>query len=123
MSKIAFVLLPLLAALAAQVTGVAQTLGAHPYWADKVVWIGFASGLVFAWVAGRINLPQGASLALSILLAFAANMLACAGKEAFAASYGEAVVAGRFWFFGWIATCAFAASALATLARSGPPDH
>lgn len=123
MSKIIFILIPLIAAAAAQLTGITQTLGAHPFWADKVSWIGLVIGLGLAWVAGRVRLPQGATLVLSVLLAIAAYMLARAGKDAFAASYGEAVVAGRFWFFGWIATCAFTAAALATLGRTSPPNH
>lgn len=123
MSAIISSLLPLIAAIAAQTTGITQTLGAHPVWADKVIWTGLATGLILGWAAGRARLPQAATLGLSILLALVAFMLARAGKEAFAASYGEAVIAGRFWFCGWIATCAFTAAALATLGRPTPPDH
>lgn len=123
MSATLFVLIPLIGAVAAQLTGITQTLGAHPFWADNVVWSGLPIGLALAWIAGRARLPQLATFGLSILLAFVAFMLARAGKEAFAASYGEAIIAGRFWFFGWIATCAFTAAALATLGRPNSPDH
>lgn len=123
MSFFVFLLLPIAAAGAAHVTGITATLGAHPYWATKVIWIGCAAGLGLAWLGGRTRLPQGSTLTLSLLLMAVAFLLARAGKEGFAASYGEDAVAGQIWFFGWIATCAFAAAALATLGRPDPPKH
>ncbi len=123
MHWIVFLALPLIAALAAQYTSVTQTLGAHPFWADKVIWIGLPLGIAMAWFAAFLRFGQLATTVLCLLLAGTSFMLAHAAKEAFAASYAESAFAGRFWYFGWIATCAFVASALATIGRPPPRDH
>lgn len=123
MHWIAFLALPLIAAMAAWYSGVIKLLGAHPFWADDVLWIGLPVGIALAWLAGVARLGKGMMATLCLLLAASAWMLARAGKQAFAASYAEATLAGQFWYFGWIATCAFAASALATMARPPPRGH
>lgn len=123
MSRFAPVLLPLLAALLAQVSGLTQTLGAHPFWSGKVIWIGLVLGLGLAGLLRLIGLSRMPATVLAALLAASAFLLAQAGKSGFAASYGENALAGRFWFFNWIATCAFVAAMLASLMRKTGRSH
>lgn len=78
-------------------------LGAHPWWAAQVVWIGAPLGLALALIATR-NAPLPAwPLMLLALLTLSAYAISADGKSRFAASYAEDVLAGRFWYYGWIA--------------------
>ncbi|WP_424970950.1 hypothetical protein [Dinoroseobacter sp. S76] len=103
------------AALAlANQTGLPRTLGAHPFWATQVLWIGAPIGLLLALLAtlrghGRLGLLGG------IALSAAAYGTATYGRIAFAASYAEDALAGQLWYFGWIALATGAALALASL--------
>lgn len=100
--------------------GLSQALGAHPFWAVKVVWIGIGIGAVLFglsrfWAASaRVKLP----IALALLAGSAGVTIL--GKARFAASYAEDFVAGRMWFLGWMALVAAAFLVLALLlARRG----
>ena len=92
--------------IAAAYLGVTESLGAHPFWSVKIAYIGVVIGVViyaFSWVW------QGSWL--SKFIAFFALLVIAAGatywgKTQFAASYAENVLAGRFWYFGWIAIAA-----------------
>ena len=99
--------------LGAAYLGLAQWLGAHPWWATQVAWIGAPIGLVIAalMVTRRSWRPLGASAILT-LIAFGAASL---GKARFAASYAEDMLAGQIWYWGWIATALFAAATLTLL--------
>ncbi|WP_424975262.1 hypothetical protein [Dinoroseobacter sp. S124A] len=102
-----------LLALANQI-GLPRTLGAHPFWATQVLWIGAPLGLVLALLATLRARPGIGALA-GLALSGAAFWAATQGRIAFAASYAEDALAGQMWYFGWIALTAGAALTLATL--------
>ncbi|WP_152618567.1 hypothetical protein [Leisingera sp. ANG-Vp] len=107
----------LIAAELAHVLNLTAGLGAHPWWAAKVIWLGALPGLALALAAWRLQLPRWLAAAGFAGFAAGAYTVASAGKTRFAASYAEDLLAGQFWYFGWIAVCALAAAALATVAR------
>ncbi len=82
--------------------GRAEAWGAHPYWAGKVAVYGAGPGLVL-WLALRRSRRRRLILPLAIVVSVLA---AHYGKQIFAASLAENTVAGKFWFYGWIAFCA-----------------
>ena len=118
------ILIPLalaaLALAAAAFLGLPKSLGAHPWWSQSVVWIGLPIGLAAALALRFLKAPWLLSLAGLVLLTAGAFALASYGKAQFAASYAEDVLAGRFWYFGWIATAAFSAATLAAVGLRGP---
>ena len=111
----------LLAALAGStilVIGAAQAgltarLGAHPFWAQSVAWVGVPLGLLLFLLTTRWN--RGRVTLVFAVLAGASLFAAHQGKTTFAASFAENALAGRIWYFGWIAAAGFTAAALATL--------
>jgi len=115
--------LPLAAALLAQVTGVTQKLGAHPWWADKVIWIGLGIGLVLAGLARAMCLGRFTRVSGFILLTLAATVTAYTGKARFVASYAEDAFAGQMWYFGWISICALTTAMLASLFSDHRQNH
>jgi uncharacterized membrane protein len=106
------------ATLAAFLTGLTTRLGAHPAWATQTLLIGAALGLIAALVTR--DLPFRLRLVAFALFTVATYAIAAYGKYQFAASYAEDVLAGKFWYFGWYATCNFAAATIATLALRRP---
>jgi hypothetical protein len=87
--------------------GVTEALGAHPFWAFKVGYVGVALGLIFYAVQTLVSLPWTLkSLAFAGLLgvSVAATVI---GKARFAASYADDFIAGRMWFFGWMGIICF----------------
>lgn len=90
--------------------GLPEALGAHPWWAAKSSLIGSFIGA--AGVAGWwILLKEAKVLSRFALLGLLMSAFAAIwGKQAFAASYAENGLAGRFWFFGWFGlyACLFA---------------
>ena len=94
---------------------VPRGLGAHPWWAAQVVWMGAPVGLALSLVVTRrAPLALGAGVVLAALTA-AALAIATDGKSRFAASYAEDVLAGRFWYYGWIATALLGTAAIYTI--------
>jgi hypothetical protein len=83
--------------------GASQALGAHPFWAAQIGWIGAGVGLVLAGLVLVLGWPRRKLAALAALLTVAAYAAAYFGKAEFAASYAENQLAGQFWYFGWIA--------------------
>jgi hypothetical protein len=86
----------------AAASGAAEYLGAHPWWVVSAGLFGClvgAAGLLALRLGGMKTLPllwiAGGGLALS-------SAAALFGKRAFAASFAESALAGRFWYFGWI---------------------
>jgi len=104
------------ATLAFTWAGGTLALGAHPWWALKVGYLGTGIG-VPVWLGLR---ALGASGRVRLALAATALLLAAVatgvGKARFAASFAEDALAGRFWFIGWIAVMAAAFAVMATLA-------
>ncbi|MEJ1998991.1 MAG: hypothetical protein P8X51_12310 [Maritimibacter sp.] len=101
--------------------GLPEALGAHPWWAVKSGVIGSVIGAaaVIGWRLLFKNARGITWIALAGLIA--AGFSAVLGKQEFAASYAENALAGRFWFFGWIAisACLFALLASILIARFG----
>lgn len=91
-----------LVAAATVLLGVTAQGGAHPFWADQVVWIGLAVAAVLLLLANRW---PSAAVGAAVLCAVAGAASARFGKQVFAASYAENGLAGQFWYFGWIALC------------------
>ncbi|WP_130403112.1 hypothetical protein [Thalassococcus sp. S3] len=94
--------------------GLTGLLGAHPFWAGQVLWVGAPLGVVLAfalWITPLSALVRTISLGVLTLCAMA---LAHLGKTRFVASYAEDVLAGQIWYLGWIATCVFAAACVAS---------
>ena len=102
-----------LVVLASAHLGLTQALGAHPFWATQIAWIGVPLGLVaafaLAWLRNSIRLAFFA--AALVTTGFAAHF----GKTEFAASFAENQLAGQIWHFGWIATVASATALIATV--------
>ncbi len=97
-------------AIAAYFAGATQTLGAHPFWADKTILLGTPIGLILGYASTR--LPYGRAIGGLAGLTLVSFAIAHVGKTRFAASYAEDTFAGQMWFFGWHAVVIFA---LATL--------
>ncbi len=120
MQQILRLLPPLAAVLAAaelaHFMNLTAGLGAHPWWAGKVIWLGALPGLALALAARLLHLPRWLAAAGFAVFGAAAFAIAAAGKAQFAASYAENLLAGKFWYFGWIAVCTLTAATLATLA-------
>jgi len=114
-----FVPLALLLATAgvSLVFNLTQALGAHPWWAHKVIWLGLPLGVGLYATAWTLRLTHRAKSIGFALLTFVAFGLATLGKSRFAASFAEDAIAGQMWFLGWIATCALAAATLLSLVR------
>ena len=90
------------------------TLGAHPWWSGKAVLIGAPVGLVLAWVLA-LRFGPGARMAVIGVALILAGASAYYGKQVFVSSFGDNALAGRFWFFGWIASMAALSAALSTV--------
>ncbi len=92
--------------------GGTAALGAHPKaWPVQVAVIGAPIGVIVALILGAVVPSKLPRVILFAILLGIAYFLAENGHKDFAASYAEDQTAGKFWFFGWIATCA-AATAL-----------
>ncbi len=95
--------------------GLTVALGAHPYWGMQVVWVGIGIGAVIFGLSrlwrGRRLMKLGLAL---VFLALSAGVVGI-GKARFVVSYGDDFLAGRMWYFGWMAVVAFAFVLLAQL--------
>lgn len=95
-----FVTVLVMAALIA--LDIAKPLGAHPWWSQKTLMIGAPIGVILAALSPVALRPQPRILFFALTLA--AFGIAKYGQTQFAASYAEDALAGRLWYFGWIAT-------------------
>lgn len=105
-------------------SGLAVRLGAHPWWAQSSAWIGAVIGIALALALFGVRLHRVAVLVIGALMVAAGAWAAHAGKVAFADSYAEDALAGRFWYWGWIGALAGVTLLVATLLlprRSGTP--
>ncbi|MBO6898614.1 MAG: hypothetical protein JJ868_14675 [Shimia sp.] len=102
----------LMAALVA--LDIARPLGAHPWWSQKTLLIAAPIGLILATLAGlKLRpIPLAITFAIATALAFATAKY---GQTQFAASYAEDQLAGKLWYFGWIATGATLTALLTAL--------
>lgn len=83
-------------------SGLSVRLGAHPWWTQSSAWTGAVAGLVVALGLLRLQLNRTAIVAIGAAVVSAGAWAAHAGKTAFANSYAEDALAGRFWYWGWI---------------------
>jgi ribose/xylose/arabinose/galactoside ABC-type transport system permease subunit len=79
----------------------------HPFWSSKVNWIGMGIGAVIsfalhAFVQGNKRRLIIITLAFAVV-AFGLYLFTSVSKETFAASYAEDMLAGKFWYFGFMA--------------------
>ncbi len=93
--------------------GLTIHLGAHPFWAVGVSWIGVPAGLILALGLKKAGLSWLARILLFLICLTAAYALASYGKARFAASIAEDVAAGRLWYLGWIAVTGFTTAIIA----------
>ncbi|MDX2484523.1 MAG: hypothetical protein QNK42_12775 [Pseudodonghicola sp.] len=107
----------------APLIGLPQLLGAHPWWAAQVVWIGAPAGLLLALLTARAGVAARVRITLFALIALASFAAASWGKGEFAASFAEDALAGQFWFFGWIGTTTGTAALLAALFSCALPQR
>ncbi|MCE8512049.1 hypothetical protein KBY22_05060 [Ruegeria pomeroyi] len=121
MTRFDHILIPgfvlLASALLIQISGLTLLLGAHPWWAQKVIWIGLPIGIGLAMTAWALRLPRPLRQLGFGLSTFVAFLIAEAGKTQFTASVAENIAAGQTWYLGWIATCALITATLASLFR------
>jgi hypothetical protein len=107
-------LLTAIAIVAAYFIDLPTDFGAHPWWGQKAILIGAPIGLALTalaiWLMG-----SGRSTFVFIVFFAVSFGIAYYGKTAFAASFAEDQLAGKLWYFGWIATCSFAVSFLFSL--------
>ncbi len=96
----------------------AKPLGAHPWWSQNTLVVGVPIGLILASLLARVSTPAK-RLGFGIVVTAIAFTAAKFGQTQFAASYAEDAVAGRLWYFGWIAVGATAAATLTFLAQVG----
>jgi len=102
--------------LAASFAGLPGELGAHPWWAQQSGIIGGIGGAVL-WLVLRRAGAAFSRIAVVSLLAFSASIAAAHfGKQVFADSFAENTLAGRYWYFGWIALSGSVALLLAAAA-------
>lgn len=123
MNSAVALILPAAVAVLAHFTGATQAMGAHPWWADKVIWIGLPLGLIVAVLARSAGLTRPSRVICLGGLVGVGFAVALVGKSWFAASYGDSAWAGQMWFFGWIATCAFVAATLTSIVWPDAKDH
>lgn len=82
-------------------------LGGHPYWSRSATYIGAAIGVVLflgVWLATEKLRWSGKYLAIAIIAALVvAFIVSTLGKREFVGSYAENRLAGRIWYYGFIA--------------------
>lgn len=83
--------------------GVTAALGAHHFWSVQVAYIGIAAGavlLVLRYFIGGSNRTFIAIFGIGFLVAITITIY---GKNEFVASFAENRLAGKGWYYGWIA--------------------
>jgi len=87
-------------------SGISVWMGAHPWWAIQVCWIGVGAGLPLTLSLTFLRLSFYRSLIISVIFLLLAAWVAMYGKQGFAASYAEDWLAGKLWYYGSIAVAA-----------------
>ena len=89
---------------------VTKMLGAHPRWAVDVAVYGVVPGIVLAVVLSFVGRFALLAAVGDLIISGA---IVWYGKRTFAESFGESVLGGQMWFFGWIAVCACTVAVIA----------
>lgn len=98
---IVFALLGALVVVLTAWLGLAEMLGAHPFWDVQVALVGAPTGALIAMFLGWLE-RSGAAFLTGATILIAGVVMAIGGKMAFAASYAEDQLAGALWYYGWI---------------------
>lgn len=85
----------------ASIAGLPEALGAHPWWAARAGIVGSLTGAACLLALRYLGLKTAPLLWIATLGLALSSGAAVFGKRAFATSFAESVLAGRFWFFGW----------------------
>ena len=99
--------------------GTPKSLGAHPFWAIKIAWIGAPVGLLLAFLTRALEWRWVTRIFIFLVLLAIAGTAAHLGRLQFAASFAENTLAGQVWYFGWIASAAFASALIASCLTPG----
>ena len=92
--------------------GLTKALGAHIWWDVNTILIGAPIGVFLSFLlAGKWPNAVKRTILWGLLL-IGSFALAKYGQTAFANSYAEDQLAGKLWYFGWIATGAAAAGTI-----------
>jgi len=83
--------------------GLSKTLGAHISWDVKTIIIGAPLGVILSFFLAEKWDDWLKRTVVWIALLIAAYVLALYGKTVFVQSYGDNQMAGKLWYFGWIA--------------------
>lgn len=78
----------------------------HPFWSEKANWTGIGIGAVTSLILHGIFQENKHRLLFTALFfavtALGLYLFTSVSKETFAASYAEDLLAGKFWYFGFI---------------------
>ena len=85
--------------------GGTRALGAHPFWSGQVAFVGIAAGLPVAAVLSQIVKRRTVRIGAVTAVLMLSVLVTYVGKARFVASFAEDFVAGRGWYFGWMAIC------------------
>ena len=102
--------------------GLTTSLGAHPFWAVQIAWIGVPIGLALAILTKFLGTTWRLRVTLFAFCTIGAAAAAYFGKSSFAAFFAENALAGKAWYFGWIAVAAFTTALIAAV-FSPTPHH
>ena len=96
-------------------------LGAHPFWSASATYLGIGIGAFVTLLAHLILIrhPRWTKLLLGIFLSLAIIGITAStyGKIDFVASYAEDRLAGRIWYYGFIAFIASIPGSFVTAVR------
>lgn len=104
--------------VAATLVGLPQALGAHPWWAQQTGIGGSLGGAAVYLGLRAAGISPTTLLGIAVPLVLLSGLSAHFGRQIFAASFAENTLAGRFWFFGWIAVCGSVALLLPAVSKS-----
>lgn len=98
--------------------GFPRYLGAHPWWAHSTAAIGAGAGIVATLLLRATSLSSSVRMLVALLFLAAALYAAIWGGTTFAESYAENALAGRVWYFGWIASATASTLVLSQVAQA-----
>lgn len=102
-------------------------LGTHPFWSDKVTYIGIGIGIVLSLIVFLISRRAGLGngkvlIGLIVLTGVVAVIALYFGKAEFVASFAENRFAGKVWFYGFMGMIGSAFATLVQISRVLKPE-